>query len=709
MSEREPTDQNLKKTISRDTSSESGFNLITDKNILREKAVELAEKKISQLTSPLTEEDTKKLIHELKVHQLELELQNEELVLAKEMADIATQKFSELYDFAPCGYFTLSDQAQIIDLNLRGSAMLGRERLFLKNRSFYLFVTDRTKTSFSLFLANIFSKNTKQSCEVVLSVKGKPPMDVQLNGIISGNNEQCLMTAVDITEHNRAEKEIRESERFLKDTQIIARLGTYSMDVVSGRWTSSEVLDAIFGIETDYDKTVEGWNLIIHPQWQKLMSDYLEREVIGKKKPFNKEYKIIRKSDHSERWVHGIGRLEFNKKNQTVRMVGTIRDITESKLGEEALKKSELLLKSSIESQKDTMLLSIDLNYQYLYFNRAHHDFMRNIYETDIKVGQDILSCITSHNDRELARENYERAFKGESHSNECQFGKKDPEWYESFFNPVINENNEIIGATGLSRNIGERKRVEAAMLLKTEELQKINAEKDKFFSIIAHDLRSPFNGFLGLTELMADGLSRMTLEDIQSIAVLMKNSAANLFRLLGNLLEWSRMQRGLATFSPLTFYLDSKIFETTALLDDAAREKEIIINYNIPEKMPVYADVNMFEGIIRNLVFNAIKFTPKGGNIMISANPIQDDMIEVSIKDSGIGMNQFIIDNLFRLDINTNRKGTSGEYSTGLGLILCKDFVERHGGKLWIESEEKSGSTFHFSLPSRPEQENPV
>ena len=137
----------------------------------------------------------------------------------------------------------------------------------------------------------------------------------------------------------------------------------------------------------------------------------------------------------------------------------------------------------------------------------------------------------------------------------------------------------------------------------------------------------------------------------------------------------------------------------------DGANQKEQTIKYSIPEDLLVFADGNMFEAIIRNLVSNAVKFTHHGGNIFISAKSLPDHSVEISVTDSGIGMNTKMIDNLFRLDINTNRKGTQGEYSTGLGLTICRDFIERHGGKLHIESEEHKGSTFSFILPANQNQ----
>ena len=180
-----------------------------------------------------------------------------------------------------------------------------------------------------------------------------------------------------------------------------------------------------------------------------------------------------------------------------------------------------------------------------------------------------------------------------------------------------------------------------------------------------------------------------------------MKKSATNLFSLLGNLLDWSRMQRGLTVFVPTSILLKLKIMECLVLTQDAAFKKEIAISFEIPENLSVFADENMFESIMRNLVSNAVKFTPKGGCITVSAKLVTGNFVEISVRDTGIGMSKEMIGNLCRLDINTKRKGTEGEYSTGLGLIICRDLIEKHGGKMWIESEEGKGSTFLFLLPS--------
>ena len=250
--------------------------------------------------------------------------------------------------------------------------------------------------------------------------------------------------------------------------------------------------------------------------------------------------------------------------------------------------------------------------------------------------------------------------------------------------------------------DISERKKAEQEIKIKNMELLKVNAEKDKFFSIIAHDLRSPFNGFLGLTELMSEGVSGMSMEEIQKIALIMKKSATNLNLLLGNLLEWSRIQRGLISFLPKTYLLKPQIQDSLNLMSESAKGKRIEINFDIPDDLTIYADNNMLATIIRNLVSNAVKFTLSGGKIAVSAKMFPDKSVELSIQDTGIGMEKNIIENLFKLDSSSGRKGTEGELSTGLGLIICKDLIEKHNGKFSIESLVGKGSNFHFTLPAQ-------
>ncbi|HAH23942.1 MAG TPA: hypothetical protein DCL77_09335 [Prolixibacteraceae bacterium] len=253
-----------------------------------------------------------------------------------------------------------------------------------------------------------------------------------------------------------------------------------------------------------------------------------------------------------------------------------------------------------------------------------------------------------------------------------------------------------------LVHDITDRKKAEAVIKLKNEQLISAHAEKDKFFSIIAHDMRNPLGSFLSLTQIMDEQLSNLSKDQIQEFTHSMKNSASNLYRLLENLLQWARMQQGLIPFNPIDLHLRSMIDESLAIALEPAKNKGIELTQLIPEDINVFADINTLQSVIRNLVSNAIKFTPKGGKIRLSAKVDGDNRIEISIADTGIGMKKSIVDQLFRPDAQTGRPGTEGEPSSGLGLLLCKEFIEKHGGKISVESEVGKGSQFHFTIPCK-------
>jgi len=264
----------------------------------------------------------------------------------------------------------------------------------------------------------------------------------------------------------------------------------------------------------------------------------------------------------------------------------------------------------------------------------------------------------------------------------------------------MINYKNQLALMT-IARDITERKNSEIQLQKFAQELSKQIAEKDKFFSIIAHDLRGPIGGFMGLTEIMASEITEMTMDELQNIACTMKNTSTNIYNLLGNLLEWSRLQRGLTSFEPISFVLLPKVLDMLSLTLDLAIKKEITISNSISGDLVVFADENMLASIIRNFVSNSVKFTPKGGKIHIGAMAISGKFIEISISDNGIGMDQNMIENLFNTDVDSSRKGTEGELSTGMGLILCKEFIAKQGGELRVESEVDHGNTFYFTLPT--------
>jgi signal transduction histidine kinase len=246
---------------------------------------------------------------------------------------------------------------------------------------------------------------------------------------------------------------------------------------------------------------------------------------------------------------------------------------------------------------------------------------------------------------------------------------------------------------------------------LKTSEieLKELNASKDKFFSIIAHDLRSPLGNFKEITKLLHESYDDFIETERIEFLGLLKNSADNIYSLLENLLEWTTSQRGTIPFNPSDINLKLLSTNTVQLLKPIAENKQIEIINLIPISLTVKADAKMLNTIIRNLISNSIKFTSNGGRIEIGIknNKLSDNLkksdkipdVCIYIKDNGIGMNNQTLEKLFRIDSDVSRPGTNNESSTGLGLILCKEFVEKHNGKIWAESEEGNGSTFYFTL----------
>jgi PAS domain S-box-containing protein len=373
-------------------------------------------------------------------------------------------------------------------------------------------------------------------------------------------------------ERKQAETSLLERERDLNESQKIAGLGSFNLDLITGRWTSSKTLDAILGIDENYDRSAIGWTELIHPEWREIMSNYLENEVIKDSLKFDKEYKIVRKNDGEVRWVHGQGELIFDSEANLSTLVGSIMDINLRRSSEEEIK--------------------------------------------------------------------------------------------------LINE-----------------------------QLKLINSEKDKFFSIIAHDLLGPLSSFVAATQIINEDIQNMSISEISDITGSMKSSAMNIYTLLENLLEWSRLKRGGVDFVPVNLNLRTTIENCITVLSEGTRKKQIVIEHNIADNLEVTADKHMFDSILRNLISNAVKFTPDGGHILIEALLNIDNNIEIKITDSGIGMTPELKNKLFHLNEKTSRPGTAGEPSTGLGLLLCKEFVEKHGGAIWAESEVGKGSTFCFTI----------
>lgn len=905
---------------------------------------------------------------------------------------------------------------------------------------------------------------------------------IDFPGDFSGSFNSLVVA---LNQKKKVEEALRESEYFFKESQRVAFIGSYKTDFVAGYWESSEVLDQIFGIGSDYYRNVPGWLQIVHPDDREMMNSYLVEEVIAKRQPFNKEYRIIRHNDGQTRWVHGLGQMEFDPDGKILSMIGTIQDITDRKQVEEAVKKSEQqfrnIFDNSIEGifqstldgrlqivnpafaqmfgyestdemisqitnvagqlyvrpedralflellrkqellqdfevqfkRKDgsTFWVSINsrivqnnggpplylegtfiditkrklaeeqirmsearlkraelasrsgnwelhLDSQIIYASEGArivygldlsqvdysmikpialpeyrpmlNEAMKNLLEKNIPydvefkiraadtgVVKDIQSKAIFDSEQRIVfgviqditeRKRIENSLQ-ESQARlktllqtipdliwlkdkdgvylscnnmfEHLFGKSEPEivgktdydfvepeladffrkhdrkaiqaggpskneeWVtfaddghrallDTIKTPMFDSNGALIGVLGIARDITERKRIELALQesqfqltnaiktarlgsweynaeadlftfndnfynilrtsaaelggynmsssdfisrfiypedmpvisreirkaieagnpeytgqiehrifyadgdlgyitvrffieknekgktakaygitqditerIKTEEilrksaaeLREINAAKDKFFSIIAHDLKNPLNSIVGFSDLLAEQVLEKNYEGIEEYAAIIQDSSKRVMDLLMNLLEWSRSQTGRLQYNPEFVDLTLLISQITELSADTAFQKSISLNRKLPRNAPVIADTAMISTVLRNLISNAIKFTHPGGHVTISVEQNQMEVV-VSVADNGVGIKKSMIEKLFKIEDSYSTTGTQNEKGTGLGLILCHEFVGKHGGHIWVNSEVGKGSTFHFSIP---------
>jgi len=548
-----------------------------DAAFLRQKAEDLLKEKPAKKSVPLTEVDTIKLLHELEVHQIELEMQNEELQMSKEKAETNSEKYTNLYDFAPSGFFTLDSEFRICELNFNGALMLGKERSKLINCNFELFVLPKTRIVFSNFLDKVSETKIKQSCEVQLTINETPAIFVHIEGVFVETEQNFILTAVDISEQKQVEQALKESDAKLKISheQLNATLNALP--------------DLLFEIDKEtiiYDYRASNSDLLFLPPSEflgKAMKDILPKEA---------SEKILFAIEKAAEYGNYSG-IEYS-----------------------------LQLKNGIN-----------------WF--------------DISIAE-----------------------------------KKHLNYYRYIL---------------LVKNITDRKNAEQALKESEAQLRELNAAKDKLFSIIAHDLRSPFNHILGFSELLIENVKNYEVAKSEKYLGIINSSAQNTLVLLDNLLNWAKSQAGQVKFNPEKVVLSSIIQEIFELSNSSAKNKNISLNHIPSEEIVVLADPNMIKTVLRNLISNAIKFTNSNGKINVTALQ-NDNFIEIAVSDDGVGMKDETLKNLFDISTNITTKGTANEKGSGLGLILCKEFVEKHGGKIWVESEEGKGSIFYFTLPYHTE-----
>ncbi|MCW8804040.1 MAG: PAS domain S-box protein, partial [Ignavibacteriaceae bacterium] len=499
---------------------------------------------------------------------------------------------------------------------------------------------------------------------------------------------------------NKIYQELLETKLRFEIAIKAGNMGVWEFWPTEKKYFSDKNLKTLYRFdENELTDNIDDWSALVYKDDREKMSSTFDNFLSNKGQEFTFEHRVYRK-DGSIGWVVDHGLLFDADDDKPLRLIGTTTDITERKEAEIELQKSEEKFRNVFEGSGIGMaILSLDGH-----FTKVNRVFCKMLEYREKEILNLNFRDITHPGDIEKSIGFVNNLLKSET-------------WESSLIEKrYLTSKGEIIWAlTTVSlmsdfegkplyfivqvQDITKRKRNEEQILRYAEELKSLNAAKDKFFSIIAHDLRSPFNSLLGLTEFITHSYDEMNSSEIKSSILNIYNSAQQVYNLILNLLEWSMLQSGRLKVEKSVVNLAELGLEIINLYKESADNKQLELINNISENILVYADKYMIDTIIRNFVSNSIKFTNPGGQIIIKGI-INGDNAEVSVTDTGIGISLENQKNLFRIDEQFRRDGTASEKGTGLGLILCKEFIEKNSGVLWVESEEGKGSRFSFTVP---------
>jgi PAS domain S-box-containing protein len=373
-------------------------------------------------------------------------------------------------------------------------------------------------------------------------------------------------------------------------------------------------------------------------------------------------------------------------------------DLTGLDITEEIGRRSELRFEN-MANTAPVMIWIADVDGLFSFVNKVWLDYTGEKIGTHLGMNwlksvhpDDYEKLLTVYKNAFSSRDHFSSAFRLKRMNDEYQ-------WMLINGSPRVSEQGIFTGYIGSCININEQIKNEEKIKEINSELTESNKTKDKFFSIISHDLRGPLGGLMQLLEILDSDYGSLEEQDRIKLISDSAVSAKGTYNLMENLLEWSRIQSGKMEYKPERIILLNLVGETVSLYSQNIKNKNISLENNIQNNISVFADKKMSETVLRNLISNAIKFTYPKGSISI-ASEVKDDFAIVKVKDTGCGISKEDLLKLFRLDVSYSTKGTENESGTGLGLILCKDLVERQGGKIWIESKINEGSTFYFTIP---------
>jgi len=492
------------------------------------------------------------------------------------------------------------------------------------------------------------------------------------------------------------------SEYELKKAQAIANTGTFVFYVKTGFWKSSTILDTIFGIDKEYSKDLSSWFAVIHPKDIIMMQNYLLKNVMRDYKFFDKEFRIKTINNKQERWVHALGKLEFDESGELVTIAGTVNDITDRKKTEEKLH----VLRAALQNSKDVIFMTDKEGFITFINPEFTNMYGYSIEEVVGKVTPRIL------NSKSLKKYEWEQfwntllnkqSVSSRIYTNKTKRGTLIE--IEGSVDPIIDKNGEIMGFLSIQHDISELKKSEIKLkkaLVKATESDRL---KSVFLSTMSHEIRTPLNAIIGLSSLIDNDLP---MDDILEFNKIIGKSGDQLLNIIEDLFSISVIEAGKSKAEKEKIELQSllkNVNEIITVKKQKLGKNNLELNLKILpkyKKLIIISDAPKLERILVNLLKNALKFTNQGHiNYGFTIETINSKkMLKFYVKDTGIGIDkkhhEFIFDSFRQVDDSYNRE----QEGTGLGLSTSKGLTELLGGTIWLESEKGKGSTFYFTIP---------